>query len=375
VLKGSGSSEYILCEIKTSRPIKYIAWDDGDLLIVTDQHFAKALNKGFHNEAKRNRYCQVNADILNEISDVPEDFAAMTFKAGFPHFALLENGQILEFDGVDWNHIKSVDGDFTFLPTIGSVATPLILQNNSDSLVVWGAYSEYVVHLSSNGAHTYHLNSTNAAITESSFCDQACEWVPIGKTLNGFYLAPDTIRSVRTAVKVPIVEIECENQCSVISVEYMRMDVPNNHEFRFIASLGTRSFYAVSAYTEIGNAQSWQLYRLREQKAPEIVVSSQFLQHSASEAGLVYYERLYQSLFRWAIATDNRVLINYVGGDPVFRVNLANKSVENIFTQSDLFSYNQDTGLLALSNRGFGEEDAAYSVMIVRDIDKGAMSD
>ena len=355
-IAGAGSSAGILCELRTVSPIRYLTWSNDKLWVLSDDYVYHIKVSDILSCARATEYCLIHLDILANHPKPPQAVVAGTFNEFGVINILTEEGRVWVKEGDRWKNILDTGKTFWHSPTTGSVSNPTIHRRDARSATIWKDTSDSILHLGTAGPIQFNLQGVANNL----------DWVLVAAHSEGFVLAPSHVIGGGDDNTLTLLSIDCRKQCKVAKkLRFLVNGLPST-TFNVIASSDSTEFYLTTSHTRIGVLNEMQLWRIFEDKPPNHIAQSPLLQKRASEANLVFYERLYQSRFRWGLATPTHVYINYVGGDPVLKVNVESGVVEQPFLQSDLFSYHVGEELMALSDRTTANiENNAFSIMII----------
>jgi hypothetical protein len=363
VVGAAGNSESVLCELRTGSPIRYFSWSNDGLWIVSDDAVYSIATSTIRAAAESSDYCYVRLEAEVDHPVPPPGVVAGTFDSHGASLVLTENGQIWERENDYWVPTLDTKESFWHLPTTGPVSNPTIHSRDATSASVWHSNSNKIIHLGPSGATEFDLTEQLGTLGTGYV---RIDWVLVAADQDGFVLAPSNVTADNGDDAISLIRVSCRAVCDeLVELQFSIEGLPSGW-FNVAASSDAMDTFLTTSHTQIGSVQDMELWRIRSNAPPVRIAKSPLFQKEASDADLIFYERFYQSLFRWGLVTPSHVFINYVGGDPVLEIDTQTGAVGRPFLQSDLFSYNDEEGLLALSDRTTANiENEAFSIMVI----------
>ena len=365
VVSGAGNSDNIFCELRSQSPIRNFAWSDDGLWVLSDNQVYFMPVSDIRHAAENTAYCFQNLQAKNDIAPPPKTVVAGTFDDQGPVNALTEDGRVWGFQNGTWVELLNSEAEFPYFPTTGPVANPTVHRLDASSATVWHDSAGRIIHMGPNGPIVFPVDAQIEAFginAERSGTD----WVLVSANPNGFFLAPSRISRGKPGGPASLLNVGCSVTCEIAEQRSFSTENLPAGMFNVIASPDGKHVYATTAHTSIGSVSTMDLWRLDSALPAALVAGSPLFQEQASRTELIFYERFYQSLFRWGLATPSGVYVNYVGGDPVLAIDVKTGAVRRPYLQSDLFAYHYEENLLALSDRKTANiENEAFSIMII----------
>lgn len=369
-----GAPDRILCEVRTSGPILSFRWHDGILKIVTTNGIEE-FAVGTVLKSDRNTYRTYDADLTCRYS-VPHDLVAATFGNEGMQFVLTAEGQVLRHSNSGFTTVMKIDGDYWRHRTIGSVASPLVLARGPSTTAIYHTHSSYILFISGDDAWTYDLRDIRRHLRDSFELNAhnaaPNRFVLSGLASNGFFVAPAFDSEAHE--RIPVLKIMRETASGgEAELVILCSEGVNSQSLRIVvqSSDGDRDrFFAVTGHNSSG-ATLWHVWELFADRRARKVATESFVRQAASDAGLIFFDRLSAAQFRWSQVCNNRLYVDFGSMDPVYEVDLDTGSVRAIYLHSDGFAFDETSGLIALSSSLSGfDEMSSYRICIIGSCDE-----